>query len=384
MNTDTLTRSVREELARLTGTVADDWFFVFRARQGIETILRAVASVHGSGEVITQPFTCTTALNPILSAGFIPSYIDASLDTLSLDTTHLQANSSSRAIIMQHSFGIESDMKKARTFANKRHLLLIEDSAHHLGMLARKGDEPLADVSVHSFGVEKMLPTKFGGAVWVNPAMKDSAVRSAIIESLSQLPFIDRKTRGKARRYRFMNRLLNRTPRSLEPLMRKMFISLNLFQPAIMPEELLGRNFDPPAKPNNWVLKKMLEGLKKYSSIIENRRSVTAVYLQDFPVNLTLPKSISEGFAPVRLPVLCENKLEATRLFSVLRENGHYSGKWYMPTIFPGVVDPGLYNYDPELFPVAENISSRILNLPTNITVREAKEILDVLHRETD
>ena len=44
--------------------------------------------------------------------------------------------------------------------------LLIEDCAHCVGRMATdSSDIPLADVSVHSFGVEKMLRTSFGGAI---------------------------------------------------------------------------------------------------------------------------------------------------------------------------------------------------------------------------
>ena len=384
MQTEKLSRDVQRELARLTKTDPADWFLVFRARQGIEVVLHALAETRGAGEVITQAFTCATALNPILSAGHIPVYIDSTYADLSLDTSHLQTSAETRALVMQHTFGLESNMKKARSFANKHSLLLLEDSAHQLGMMSRADGEPIADISVHSFGVEKMLPTKFGGAIWVNPALKDRELREAITAAFSSLPIIGRKTRGLARRYRPLNAFLNRTPAFLVPLARTIFVTTGLFEPAIMPEELRGKSHGKPATPNGFILKAMLEGLKKYNSVLSKRRLVTSEYLQNPPSNLMLPKHIPENYAPVRFPLLCENIAEATRLFNVLREEKHYSGRWYRPVIFPGTISPELYNYDPELCPVAEDISARILNLPTNITPQEAKEILDVLHRETD
>ncbi len=385
MQTEKLTRNVQRELARLTKTNPEDWFLVFRARQGIETVLRALAATRERGEVITQAFTCATALNPILSAGHIPLFVESSYDDLSLDTSRLQASAETRAVIMQHSFGLESNMKKARAFADKHGLLLLEDSAHQIGMLSRGPDgQPLADISIHSFGVEKILPTKFGGAVWVNPALKDQALRAAIVTSLESLPIINRKTRGLVRRYRPINSALNHTPAFFAPLARKILVGVGLFEPAIMPEELRGKSHGALSRPNDFVLKAMLDGLKQHDSLLSKRRLVTAEYLKNPPKNLTLPKSMPENYAPVRFPLLCENAVEAHRLFTVLRNEGHYSGKWYYPVIFPGAMSPEVYNYDPELCPVAENISARILNLPTNITTLEAKEILDVLHRETD
>lgn len=381
---DTLTRDVRAELARLTGTRSEDWFLTFRARYGMEAVFHALKTQKGGSEVITQPFTCATAVNPILSAGYIPIYIDASYDSLSLDTAKLQANDASRALIMQHSFSLKSNMEKARTFANAHNLLLMEDSAHHIGMMAQKDGRPLADVSIHSFGVEKLLPAKFGGAVWVNPDMTDMVLRDAIRSTLDGLPAAGKKQAALARRYRFFNRLLNRIPARVEPGLRSFVIKAGLFQPAIMPDELQGKNHDRPAQPDVFVLKEMLHGLKQYKSVIKKRQEVAATYVKGLAAT-RIPSSIPpEGYAPTRFPLLCRDAAEAQHLFDALRLAGHYSGKWYRPTLFPGVPDMKLYNYDPELCPVAEDISARILNLPTNITTSEAKEIVDVIRRETN
>lgn len=381
-STKVLTRDVRAGLARLTDTHPDDWFLVFRARYGVEAVLRTVKDQKGSGEVITQPFTCATAINPILSAGHIPVYTDASYDDLSLDTSKLQASGAARAVVMQNSFSIESDLRAARTFADTNGLLLVEDSAHHIGMLAKKNGKPLADVSIHSFGVEKLLPTKFGGAVWVNPRMADTALKDAIRSALENLPVIRKKQSGLARRYRSFNRLLNHTPAFLEPTVRSFLVATGLFQPAIMPDELEGKNHDIPARPDAFILEGMLHGLKQYASITERRSHTAILYREHLPPTLKVPNNIPENYAPARFPVLCRNAEEAVHLFETLRNAGHYSGKWYRPTLFPGVSDIERYGYDPELCPVAEDIAARVLNLPTNITAHEAKEITDVLQRE--
>lgn len=377
----TLTRSVRAELAHLTDTSPNDWFMVFRARYGLETVLTTLKNQRGSGEVITQAFTCATAVNPIMSAGHIPVYVDTSYDDLSLDTTKLQASSNSRALIMQHSFSIESNMAHARTFADTHQLLLVEDSAHHVGMMAKHNGAPLADISLHSFGVEKLLPTKFGGAVWVNPDMKDSILHNQLRQSLEQLPELAPRQSKFAHRYHFFNRLLNHIPSVIEPGMRSLLVNTSLFEPAIMPDELNGKNHDSPAKPNVFILQSMLDGLKHYSEISKKREQAAAIYSESLSTSFTLPK-VPKLYAPARFPVLCKDAQTAVLCFSALRAHGHYSGKWYRPTLFPGVQDPAPYNYDSELCPVAEDIAARILNLPTNVTIHEAKEILDVLQRE--
>lgn len=380
-NLETLTRDIRAELARITKTQEHDWFLVYRARYGMETVLRTLADHSGAGEVITQPFTCTTALNPIMSAGHRPMYIDTSYHDLSLDTSKLRADESSRVIIMQHSFGMESDVTNAREFADHHKLLVIEDSAHQLGLLAKNNGSFLADVSVHSFGVEKLLPTKFGGAVWVNPDMKDKALQDKIRAALSQLPVVSADIAAKATRYRTFNRILNHTPAVLEPRLRSFLTKVGLFQPAIMPDEVLGKNHDRPATPSKFMLEEMLRALASYDAIIEKRKEAAAIYQMDIPQEFVVPAALQAGCAPVRFPVLCKDKRTAEELFAELRAHGHYSGKWYRPILFPGTQNPAPYEYDAAQYPAAEDISARILNLPTNIDPTEAKEILDVLHR---
>lgn len=379
-----LSHDICAKLAQISGTNLDDWFLVFRARYGMEAVFSVLYEKYNGGEVITQPFTCATAVNPILTAGLIPTYIDANYNDLSLDTNKLHASSAGRALVMQHSFGIESNMSQARTFANKHHLLLVEDSSHHVGMMSRKEDSLLADVSIHSFGVEKFLPTKFGGAVWINPNMKDTALRDSLRQKLALLPVVNGRTARLARRYRIFNGLLNHTPAFIEPGLRSIMVATGCFQPAITSSELLGKNNDKACRPNRFILEQIQTGLKQYSSLTEKRSQIAKIYRQNLPDTLQIPKHMSDKTNPVRFPVLAKNPRESMRLFDALRANGHYSGRWYRPTLFPGVTDYGAYNYDPESCPIAEDIASRILNLPTNISTKEAKEIVDVLQRATN
>ncbi len=63
--------AVTRELARRTGTDASDWFLVFKARYGMQVVLRELARVRGTGDVVTQVLTCATAVDPIIAAAII-------------------------------------------------------------------------------------------------------------------------------------------------------------------------------------------------------------------------------------------------------------------------------------------------------------------------
>lgn len=374
---------LKRQLAELTDTHADDWFLVTKARYGLETVLRAVALKHGTGEVITQPFTCITAVNPILSAGHVPVYADTSARTLSIDTNTLQTSEETRALVVQHTFGIPADATACRAFADKHNLVLIEDSAHKLGLLATVKGKPLADVSVHSFGVEKMLPTKFGAAVWVNPDMADVPLHDAIRNALEHLPPLSTPASLRAKAYAPTNRLLNHIPTFLGAnAIRRLLTRAGLFEAPIFPGELAGKNVGRATKPAVWMVRKTSASLKKYDAILKRRTHVGELYyaaLTSHPT-LEIPDDVQISEAMTRFPLICSSALEADALFSRLAERGLNPGKWYRPTLFPGPVDAGAYNYDAEACPVAERLSSRILNLPTNVTLEHAKEIIDALN----
>ena len=66
--------AVRKSLAKYSNTDPDDWFLTFKARFGMATVFQAIYNIYGHSEVITQPYTCITAINPILVSNLKPAY----------------------------------------------------------------------------------------------------------------------------------------------------------------------------------------------------------------------------------------------------------------------------------------------------------------------
>ena len=183
--------SIARIMAERTGTRPEDWYCVYRARHGMLAACEAVRATIGEGHVVTQLLTCCTAVDPILAAGLIPRYGEVSADTASLDSAALPLDSSVRAVMLQHTFGLVDDgaSRRIASAAHEAGALVFEDCAHGVARMAKGPDgSPLADVSFHSFGVEKMLHAQFGGAVWVNPEGASPEVLQVLRERLAQLP----------------------------------------------------------------------------------------------------------------------------------------------------------------------------------------------------
>lgn len=381
LNYSSLAGQLTAELARQTNTDAGDWFLVYRARYGMEVVFCTLKERSEHNEVVTQSFTCATAINPILAAKCRPVYADIDPDTLSIQSGSVRCSGQTAAIVMQHTFGIPADMVGARKVCDRSGVLLLEDSAHRVGYMARDvAGKPLADVSVHSFGAEKSLPTRFAGAVWVNPAMQDVTYAKALREALSTLPATNKRTAGIARLYGPTNGILNRLPRALSLPLRSTVARAGLFTPPIAPRELQGHQAAYPALPTAWMVKQVIQALADLPTLEQRRQTAAAIYgAASKTADIAVPKGAQQAAPYVRFPVVLPDAATANELFAGLRSRGVYAGKWYRPTLFPGVVSRQAYYYDAARCPIAEDVSSRIINLPTNVDAATAQEIANVV-----
>src|SRR5574344_2414604 len=107
-------------------------FSLNSGRSSLLIILKALGIEMGD-EVIVQALTCNAVINPILKTGATPIYVDID-DTLNIDPTLIEEKITKRtkAIIIQHTFGMPAKIEEIKNICNKHNLYLIEDCAHSL------------------------------------------------------------------------------------------------------------------------------------------------------------------------------------------------------------------------------------------------------------
>ncbi|WP_061963276.1 DegT/DnrJ/EryC1/StrS family aminotransferase [Demequina aurantiaca] len=379
--------TVRTSLAELTSTAAEDWHLVFKARYGMQQVFAALNAASEVRGVVTQSLTCATAVDPIMVAGQRPVYGDISEQSLALDPDRLPAPASWGAVVIQHTFGIVDAARSARLAAAARanSALVVEDSAHALGRMVRSADgTPLADVSIHSFGAEKSLPTKFGGAIWVNPEMADTAVREDITRRLESMRPPGSRLALAARTYRLQMAVLRRLPGGVGRATRRALTSAKLFEPPVAPSEQEGRLAHSDVGASPWVVGHMSEHLPGLAALEATRIAAVGVYAK--VLSDLMPWSADVVGQPlIRMPLLTPDAVDTAAVVDALRDRGIYVGTWYRPALFPGVADPEAYCYDPNdpNLSVTRDVIERIVNLPTSVTEAEAERIardtLDVL-----
>ena len=365
--------SIARIMAERTGTRPEDWYCVYRARHGMLAACEAVRATIGEGHVVTQLLTCCTAVDPILAAGLIPRYGEVSADTASLDPAALPLDSSVRAVMLQHTFGLVDDgaSRRIASAAHKAGALVFEDCAHGVARMAKGPDgSPLADVSFHSFGVEKMLHAQFGGAVWVNPEGASprccKCCASASRSSPSPEPTL-RRSPGRSSsgtessttcRFPLRAGLEDSSPRP------------GFSNPPFRMRSVVAVSRTTPCVPSDAICDAVIEAFGCLDEDVVTRTEATRAYselLADVP-GVTLLSSAAQGpYQPLlKYPVLVADAATSDAVCEACCAAGHYMTVWYRPELGPGVLDESAYHVpvDRSAIPVCDDMVQRIPHAP--------------------
>src|SRR3989344_1344176 len=357
-----------------------DWFCNFyqtrhcylfsSGRAALYYLLKALGIEPGS-EIIVQALTCVAVPNSIIWNGLKPIYVDVDKTSLNLDVADLEKKISTKtkAIIIQHTFGIPADIKAINKIAAKHKLLLIEDCAHCLGGEYQGGKlGSFGDVSFFSFGRDKMVSSVFGGAIVTKNI--SLAKKLAICENkLQQTPksFLVKQLLFNPIYY--FSLLLY--PIIIGRIIIKLCFKINLLSKAVYNEEKIGKmpqfidyRFSP------FLAKLALNQLLKIDDFNQHRRQIADIYTK-------LIKSDNFGDEItifLRYPILLNNK---NHVLTQAKKNGIYLGDWYSTPITPIKTDFNAFFYILDSCPNAEELVHRLINLPTHINIKpdEAKKI---------
>jgi perosamine synthetase len=139
-------------------------------RVAFHAILKAMGIGAGS-DVLVLGYTCVVVPNAILSVGARPVYVDLDSKTLGIDPTTLESRITpqTRAIMVQHTLGIPTEMAPIMQLAKKYRLTVIEDCAHSIGS-TYEGQMvgTLGDAAFFSGEPSKCISTGNGGMATTN------------------------------------------------------------------------------------------------------------------------------------------------------------------------------------------------------------------------
>ncbi len=348
---------------------------VSSGRASLAAVLQAYEIGEGD-EVIVQGFTCVAVPAAVSWTGAVPVVADIAPDTYNLDPASVAARitSQTRAIVVQHTFGLPGPINALRRLADAKGLLLIEDCAHALGaMYQGKLVGTLGDAAIFSFGRDKAISCVFGGAV----TARDHKIIDRIRTQQAALPLPPVWWVKQQLAHPLLMPFIKRTyfMGGIGKALLVMAQHLRMFSKAVTKAERSG------SKPNHvgWRFSPalaliLLPQLQKLTRYTEARQTWAAEYAK---AKVTMPV-LQDGARPswLRFPLLVDDP----RAFLTQAQNaGLVLGDWYRQVIFPLQDESSWYMVGS--CPVAEQVAAHCINLPTlpTMSTTQGREVLTFL-----
>ncbi len=337
----------------------------------------------GTGdEVIIQAFSCVAVAASVKFTGASPVFADID-ETLNIDPNQLERliNKNTKAIILQHTFGISADIEAITKITTKHKLLLIEDCAHGFGQIYK--DRRLGsfgDSAVVSFGRDKVVSSVWGGAAVINSGVKDANSKHKLREYQKALPLPSRFWIFRQLLHPIVCWLIK--PIYNLQIGKVILVLLQKFHLLSFPvtKSELDGSIDKEllCKYPNSLAMLLLNQLSKLDKIIKQRAQVVEFYKKNLPKNLWSEFFVKENKVSglMRFPI---SVFKRDEIFQKAKRMGVVFGAWYANVIDPKGVSYEAIGYSIESCPRAERVAKYIINLPTTISLNAAQRIVNLV-----
>ena len=394
-------QELEEEFRKYLGV---KYAFSFNSgRSGFLAILSALDLEQGS-EILVQGFTCNAVINPIIwsrlrqgyggQAGLKPVFVDIKQETLNIDSQDLKnkITDKSRAVIVQHTFGLPTDMNEILKICKQHNLTLIEDCAHSLGAVYN-GQKvgTFGRASFFSFGRDKIISSVYGGMVITN----DDELAKKIKDFQEKCDFPSNFWIFQQLLHPILCNFLIIPLYGFLGLGRWILLAfqrLKILSKAVHKKEKKGQqpSYFPKKMPNVLAIL-ALHQFKKLEKFITHQRKIAQFYdnnlsncrISDILHNFVLPEK-NNSRAYMRYPILIKNRDTDEILKKARKQKIFLNDGWRKAVIVPADTDQEKMGYVSGACPVAEKVAQNILNLPTHINISEqkAREIINFINNE--
>lgn len=345
---------------------------VASGRTGEYAILKSLGIGKGD-EVAVQAFNCVAVPNSVLWTGAKPIYIDVN-ETFNMDPQDLvkKLTPKTKAIIVQHTFGLPAPITAIVEIARVRGIVVIEDCAHSVGLTinGRKAGT-FGDYAFFSFGRDKILSGVSGGMV----GGKNLTEVRNIIEKLPK-PSIIWQLQQLAHPLLF-NLVILPTYNlgfgklTLGKLILVLCQNLGLLTLPVTAQEKNGEKDYSVIKQLGPIPASLAtHQFNKLAKLNEHRQKLAQIYSTKLSSRYTKPSPKVQGIW-LRYPVLTKH---ANEIRDDFKRKGILLGGWYKNVLEPAK-NLAKLGYVSGSCPMAEKYSAETLNLPTNIKVSVSQAI---------
>ena len=270
-----------------------------------------------------------------------------------------------KAIIIQHTFGIPAEIDEIVKISKKYNLFTIEDCALSLGSKYKnKLTGTFCDASIFTFELSKTFTTCWGGMLFLN-SNKDNVI-SLMNKFYNKVPFQTKKQKIKILfQFAVSGFLYNPRIYIIGKYIISILFKLKIFLPSTsiiernggLPSDYLFRLSDEQVM----ILSRQFLRLDSY--IIKNER-LKKKYIElfknfldkDFIENIN-----NKGVVLIRFPILTENRSDIKTLFNLEHVE---LGRWFTAPLSSKSIDHKIFKYNFGSCANSEYISERIINIP--------------------
>jgi Predicted pyridoxal phosphate-dependent enzyme apparently involved in regulation of cell wall biogenesis len=271
------------------------------------------------GDVITTPFTFVATSHALRRIGANPVFADIDPQTMCLspEAAEKMITLRTKAIVPVHVYGNVCDVEGFERLGEKYGVKIIYDAAHAFGVFShvdhveKKSIGCCGDMSMFSFHPTKLFHSCEGGLL----VFKDAAVQEKLYE------------------------------------LRNFAIH----------GELSCTDVGSNAKMNELQALMGLECLKKIDALLAYRQKVYKAY-EEVLVDCSEVRLVSYSQNKAYVPVLFKDLATRERVYTELKEKCNVFSRRYF---YPLLTDFVPYAYGSGSCPVAEDLASRVLTLPT-------------------
>lgn len=307
----------------------------FESGRVAEYFLLKALKIGAGDEVIIQAFTCVAVPNSILWTGAKPVFVDID-DSLNIDPEKLAKaiTPKTKAIIFQSTFGNIGQIKKIKKICEKKKIIFIEDTAH--------SGKVIGDLGFLSFGRDKAISGLYGGGGTVAsfniPA--DNLLKKNYSLFYPLIIYFILQTYSFFNLGKFLHKLLK-----------------NFLPKVLTPEEKQGE------KPEKFYVPPPIILSKNNSS---HQKEIADFYHKNF-----------DGiYGILRYSILVDNP-DGLRKFAA--KQNIFLGDWYDNVVAPKGVNLEKIGYKIGSCPKAEEVCKHIVNLPTNVSLKEAEKVIKIV-----
>jgi dTDP-4-amino-4,6-dideoxygalactose transaminase len=336
----------------------------YRGRVALYAILQALGARAGD-EVVVQAYTCAAVVEPLRRLGVRPVYVDIDPETCTMDLSLLPGaiTPRTRAIVVQHTFGIPVDVAAALAIAGPAGIPVIEDCAHVTSGPAGGPLGTAGAAAFFSYEWGKPVVAGVGGLAVVNDPALATAMRDRYAAFTA--PPLRREVLVTAQY--LAHRIASRTG---------LLWRLRTLYRRLAGAGLIVGSYDdePGGSPEyGWrmsrTVRRRLPGrIRRAQQAVAGRRQVAARYRTGLQrLGLGRPGTTSVT-VPLRVPVAVDAK---ARVLRAAAEAGVEMGDWFTTAVHP-FTGAGLraVHYVPGSCPRAEWAADHLVSLPVRADTR--------------